>query len=356
VASHYYLQRRRANRRRFAKEVAKIELHCHLNGSIRMATLIDLAQGKLSKEDMQYLNEIQQDTQRSLITCFKIFDLIYKVITTTSDVKRILRELLEDFIEDGVHYVEIRTTPRALKDCDKRGYITLICEEIQQFKDNNKIDVRLIIGVDRSKSVEEAKDTLQILYDLIVLQKGIYQFIVGMDLAGNPLRGQFDEYQKIFKEARELLKLKITIHVAEIQNREDESNTVLIFNPDRLGHALCLKREHINVIEEQRIPIEICPTSNMKTLGLQSLSQHPTLKLWIKDNHPFCLSTDDAGVVFDTMPSNELALVANSRNWSITQMAKFCEQQATFTFLSDEGKKDLYTKVKKHNDKLLNQV
>lgn len=64
-------------------------------------------------------------------------------------------------------------------------------------------------------------------------------------------------------------------------------------------------------MQASKVPIELCPTSNLKTLGLQSLAQHPTARTWLTGQHPFSVNTDDSGV-FATCNSDEHALLLGS--------------------------------------------
>ena len=90
-----------------------------------------------------------------------------------------------------------------------------------------------------------------------------------------------------------------------------DTDAILAFRPDRLGHALRLSAAHVAALEAAPITIELCPTSNMKTLRLSSLAEHPTLRRWIEGGYPVSISTDDFGV-FSTDASAELALVADA--------------------------------------------
>ena len=91
----------------------------------------------------------------------------------------------------------------------------------------------------------------------------------------------------------------------------DDTASILTFRPERLGHALLLERDEWVSLHARPIPIELCPTSNMKTLRLSSLAEHPTLRRWIEGGYPVSISTDDFGV-FSTDASAELALVADA--------------------------------------------
>lgn len=104
--------------RAFCKALPKAELHAHLHGSIRPATLTDLVKAaehlRSSADALHIINDVLPQPGRSLRDCFRIFDLIHSVVTSADVVRRITREMIEDCAADGVHYLEIRTTPRAL--------------------------------------------------------------------------------------------------------------------------------------------------------------------------------------------------------------------------------------------------
>eukprot|EP00397_Hematodinium_sp_SG-2012_P041584 GEMP01045840.1.p1 GENE.GEMP01045840.1~~GEMP01045840.1.p1 ORF type:complete len:386 (+),score=67.59 GEMP01045840.1:67-1224(+) len=351
--------RQKKQREMFAKQVAKVELHCHLGGSVRTATLIELAKNKkLVEEEQAFLRDLKGEHSRSLRTCFKIFDLVYKVIDNHEALRRILRELLIDLSADNVFYVEVRSSPRALADgTTKEEYVTLLIEEIKLFLGDHSgaqpssraMDVRLLVSIDRSKSVEHAWDVLNLVKK--VRQNDPDELICGFDFCGNPMNGRFEDFRLVFHSIRDL-GLKITVHAAELMNNVD-TDTIIAFGPDRLGHMLYLDAPRVNYLLERRIPVEICPTSNIKTNKLSGIKEHPTLKLWNRHQYPFSISTDDCGVVFDTRPSDELVLVANLFRWSIREMAQFCENVASHTFLPPKRQQILRAAMHEHNQRVL---
>jgi hypothetical protein len=103
---------------RFCKNLPKAELHAHLHGSIRLATLRDFVQTSIPVKDsadaVAVIRDVLPSATRSLRDCFRIFDLIHKVVTDPSAVERITREYLDDCAEENIFYVELRTTPRAI--------------------------------------------------------------------------------------------------------------------------------------------------------------------------------------------------------------------------------------------------
>lgn len=131
--------------------------------------------------------------------------------------------------------------------------------------------------------------------------------------------------------------LMITIHTAEVPEDEhiveDDSDisAVLNFRPDRIGHMLFLKDYHYKkLFDYQRstrgaIPLEIAPTSNYFSLGLEAYENHPTLGTWIEKSYPFCISTDDTGV-FQTTLSEEYRHIHDAYNLSAHEVANFSQR------------------------------
>ena len=86
--------------------------------------------------------------------------------------------------------------------------------------------------------------------------------------------------------------MKITLHIAEIENYPDNDD-ILAFKPDRLGHGVLLSPAQVELLKKLGIPIELCPTNYLSTLGLTSYVQTPNLK-WMKESgHPFNFGTDN---------------------------------------------------------------
>ena len=160
---------------------------------------------------------------------------------------------------------------------------------------------RLILSVDRSGGAEAALSTVALAIRLRA-EGGVGRYVVGIDFSGNPTVSGFAQFAAAFTAAR-CAGLHTVVHAAEIFNDPD-TDAILAFRPDRLGHALHLSAAHVAALEAAPIPIELCPTSNMKTLRLRSLADHPTLRRWIDGGYPVSISTDDFGV-FATSASRQ---------------------------------------------------
>jgi len=193
----------------------KIELHTHLGGSIRPTTFVELAETKnidFDKVDFYNVN---------IETAFEFFKCSSAMIKDLVTLRRIVEELIEDYAKQNTVYLEIRSRPKpfakAGPDCDKpvtkMDYIQAVIHEIQRQEEiNSKIKVRYVVSMDRTLSVEEAKDTLALVVEA---QKTNPGYIVGIELSGDPRAGSFDSLKPVFEEARKEHGLKVTLHCAE---------------------------------------------------------------------------------------------------------------------------------------------
>lgn len=140
--------------------------------------------------------------------------------------------------------------------------------------------------------------------------------------------------------------LKVTVHcgeaISEKSNRETEA--VLRFRPDRLGHALLVPDVLRPLMSQLRIPVECCPTSNVMTLELathfdgnlvEGLKRHPQLEHWIESDHPLSISTDDSGV-FHTNASQELLLLASAWNLCQDRIRRLVLQSLKHAFCKED--------------------
>ena len=316
----------------FCKALPKVELHAHLHGSIRDATLLELAEASGSTTHVSQCKAAAYG-DRSLSDCFKLFDLIHHLVTDVTTVRRITREVVEDFHAENVKYLELRTTPRAMPDI--RAYCTAVIETLEQCsKELPGIMCRILLSVNRSSSLQFAEEVLALALDLA--SEG--PWVVGLDFSGNPSAQSFEHFRPVFESAREA-GLRTAVHVGELGKEArytQDTDAVLDFMPDRIGHAVHLNSMQRKRVLERPIPVEICPTSNLMTLQLGAVEEHPTLGLWLRSAYPVVLCTDDAGV-FSTSLSRELHLVARAYALGENELLSLAVRSIDFIF--DESAK-----------------
>ena len=290
------------------RRIPKAELHAHLHGCARLSTIAELAPAGVDTSHLQ----LENTDHRSLSECFAIFATIHQTVTNLAAVRRIAREVLEDFAADNVRYLELRTTPRALHDADVEAYVRTVLSELAAHEVRcPSMTVRLLLSIDRTGGLERALETVMLAARLRSEERSLAsRYIVGLDFSGNPTKGSFGDFLPAFNLARDQCGLRIAVHAGEVDHEADTAS-ILAFRPDRLGHALLLSASDFTRLQADPIPIELCPTSNRLTLRLDSMSKHPTMGMLIRRAYPVSISTDDSGV-FGTTPSEELALAAET--------------------------------------------
>ncbi|XP_020086607.1 adenosine deaminase-like protein isoform X1 [Ananas comosus] len=351
--------------REWCHAIPKIELHAHLNGSIRDSTLLELAKGLGEKgvivfEDVKH---VIMKNGRSLPECFQLFDLYHILTTDHETVTRITKEVVEDFAAENVVYLELRTTPKKneAKGMTKRSYMKAVIDGLRSVDtvdvafinssrenclesavsssthgkiERKRIFIRLLLSIDRRETTEAAMETID-------LAREMKDFgVVGIDLSGNPVIGQWETFLPALKHAKDL-GLPITIHCGEVPNRK-EIQAMLDFFPQRMGHVCCLEDEEWRRLKSLKIPVEICLTSNVRTERVPSVEFHHFVDLY-KAQHPLVLCTDDPGL-FSTSLSNEYYLVAVTFGLNKGDMLQLARKAIEHVF-ADNGVKQYLTEI-----------
>nr|XP_023021470.1 adenosine deaminase-like protein [Leptinotarsa decemlineata] len=320
----------------YFKQLPKVELHAHLNGSLTGKTLEKLGCSESAIAEYEKLTRTAP-TSRSLQECFGLFSQAYNVIKSPESVYVATRNVIEDFAKDNVIYLELRTTPRANVGMTKEDYIEAVVKAIVNHEYRNKILVKLILSLDRRHSKEESEKALE----LILRMREKYPSVIkGIDLCGNPEEGDFHE--TIFEKAKQFL--GITIHCAEVKN-DSEVERILMFGPNRIGHGTYLHPEHggsqknWELYLEKKIPLECCLTSNIICGTTKSYQDHH-VRHWLDLKLPFSICTDDKGV-FGTTLTKEYTLVQRHFDKIPENLWKMTYDSISHSFASEREKQDL---------------
>ncbi|XP_046404183.1 adenosine deaminase-like protein [Ischnura elegans] len=340
----------------FCEKLPKVELHAHLNGSISDETLLELSQASgLPEEELVELHNIVKNMKcRSLKECFKIFDIIHKVTVKPSIIRRAAMDVIKDFANDGVVYLELRSTPRRVEgSMTKKEYINAVIDSIRESRNIHPIIVKLIISIDRKAGVLEAEENLQLAIEAKEIHPDI---VVGVDFSGNPAIGAFDGFIPVLEKAHKS-GFPLALHCAEVPSVEETEN-ILNLKPERLGHGTCFHpdaggtQELWNALISAKIPVELCLTSNVMTATVKDYKNHHFDYLY-KHGHPIVLGTDDKGV-FSTSLSAEYCIAAKTFELNNDQLWQLSYDSINYAFASDYEKEKLREIFKEWKQKLLN--
>eukprot|EP00062_Callorhinchus_milii_P010919 gi/632956324/ref/XP_007893901.1/ PREDICTED: adenosine deaminase-like protein isoform X1 [Callorhinchus milii] len=328
----------------FYKDLPKVELHAHLNGSISSTTTEKLITKKPHLSDQHNMTVISRGQKRTLEECFEMFKIIHQLTVSDEDVFVVTKDVVKEFAADGVKYIELRSTPREEKSTGmtKKSYVSSVLEAIKQCKNEGvDIDVRFLLAIDRRNGPTIAMETVKLAEEFFRSSDGV---VVGLDLSGNPAVGDGKNFIAPLQAGRNL-GLKLALHLAEIPNQNEESEMLLSIPPDRIGHGTFLHPEVggsqrlVDTVKKYRIPLELCFSSNVKSQTISSYDQHH-FHYWYNLGHPCVVCTDDKGV-FGTDLSLEYQITASTFNLSKTQIWDLSYQSINCIFAPESVKSDL---------------
>jgi len=215
----------------FLRLLPKAELHAHLNGSIPIDTVLELAQEYSSSithspsDEQTIENNIVAETFKllksgifsdGLSAVFSLFPAIHVLTSTPQALQTGTRAVLHSFLEaDGMKspqctYLELRTTPRETPYMTRADYLRTVLIEIERYP---ATQAALIVSVDRRMSNSDIEECV----DLAIMLKNSGRRVVGIDLCGDPLKGgDMQIFTKHILRAKEA-GLGLTVHIAEVR-------------------------------------------------------------------------------------------------------------------------------------------
>ena len=290
----------------YIRKLPKVELHCHLDGSIRIETMIELAQKNgvtLPSNDAGELKQILKLGQnyKNLEDYLKVFDYTLSVMQGRDELYRTAWELAEDAAAENCRHLEVRYSP-ILHIKQGLGLTEVMEAVLEGLEDAGKrfnIHTGVIVCGIRNISPE----TSMRLAELSVAYKN--RGVIGFDLAGVehnfPAKDHIEAFYLVHNN-----NINCTVHAGEAFGPESIHQALHYLNAHRIGHGTRLKEDGdlLNFVNDRRIPIEMCPTSNIQTKAVDSLSKHP-LKFYLDFGVRVTVNTDNR-LISDTTISEEL--------------------------------------------------
>ncbi|XP_076821365.1 N6-Methyl-AMP deaminase-like [Clavelina lepadiformis] len=330
---------------KFCQELPKIELHAHLNGSLSDETLNKLL--RRGPTNNSYASTIiGKGERRTMQEGFEMFRILHEIVVSPEIVVEVTKDVITDFALDQVKYLELRSTPRNVlsSGMTKRSYMEAVLTAIQRYREENedrcRIDVRYLPSIDRSKSVEEAHETVKLAEEFSLSTNG--NLVVGVDFSGNPHANDGADYIPPMMQARRA-NLHLAVHMAEVEGKKEETKKLLELLPDRIGHGTFISNEPgvRDVVLKKRIPLEVCVTSNIKTCTVPEDHTKHHFTWWRQEHqHPCIVGTDDKGI-FATSLSNEYSIAAGALGLSRRETFNWSKEAIDHVFADVDTKSRL---------------
>lgn len=318
------------------EKLPKIELHLHLDGSVRLETASEL----LDKD----INEIKEfmiapNKCLDLNDYLTKFEMPIKIMQTKENLIRIAHELVLDLEKENVIYAEIRFAP--IKHTLEGLSLDEVIESVLIGLKRGNIKTNLILCMMRDSSYDENLKIIEL--SKRYLNKGV----VGLDLAGAEAIYKTEKFESLFSIINSY-NIPFTIHAGEADGI-DSVESAINFKTTRIGHGIrsIESIDTVKKIKDNNILLEVCPTSNVQTNVVKDYKSHPIKKLFdlgVK----VCINTDNR-TVSNTTLTNEYINIINSLNFSIDDIIKMNIDAINSSFLDNNQKDEL---LKKYISKL----
>ena len=313
------------------KKMPKVELHVHLDGSIRIESLNSFYKRDVSKE------AIANQKCLNLEDYLTKFSLPVSFLQTKENIISSCFNLSKDLEEDGVIYAEVRFSP--IKLASLLTLDEVIDSVLEGFKQGN-IPVGVILCMMRNDSIEANLGIINLA------SKYLGKGVVAVDLAGDEATYKTEDFLELFKVCRSK-KIPFTIHAGEV-NDEASIKNAISFGTTRLGHGIASINYPylLNEIVNKKILLEVCPTSNVQTDIINVYKEHPIKKL-IEKGAIVSINTDNRTVSNITL-TDEYKNLMDNFGFTIHDFCKFNLDAIDYAFIDEDTKNLIRENIKEY--------
>jgi adenosine deaminase len=330
------------------KRLPKVELHRHLEGSVRLQTLVDIAREytfempEYDPETLRPFVQMMPGEVKDSTHFLAKFATLRQFYRSPEIIQRIAREAVYDAADDNVKYMELRFTPRALSTIIKASAMDVIgwvCDAVNEAADERGIDVRLIASMNRHESVEFGEQVLHAAF--AHCDRGV----VAIDLAGKEEGFPANLFLPLFRDAK-AAGLGVTIHAGEWEGPQSVWDAIGNMGATRVGHGIRSLEDDgiVNIIRERGIVLEVCPTSNVDSGVIPALDAHPLRKL-TEQGLWTTINTDDPLISNITL-TDELVRSIHYMGFTFDEIKQATLRAVQASFLPDGEKEALLTQFR----------
>ena len=312
----------------------KVELHCHLDGSLSRNFIEKRLGRKVSQEELSV-----SDDCRSLNEYLEKFDLPGQCLMDEEGLREAGYDVLRSMHQENVCYAEVRFAPllSETSNMDCRKVIEAVIAGMNKGKQDFGVEYGIITCAMRHHSAEENLRMLQITREY--LGDGV----CAADLAGAEALYPMSEFMDVFETVKKL-GMPFTLHEGECGNVQNIIDSVEA-GAGRIGHGIAMRghRELQSELAKQGIGIEMCPISNLQTKAVQSTAEYP-LREFLDAGLKASINTDNR-TVSNTSLAKELEFVQKTYGVSDEEIRKMMQNAVETAFAGDDVKERLQKKM-----------
>ena len=340
------------------KKVPKVELHEHLDGGLRPETIIDLARArgiKLPSYDKDELKAwfTKGCQQKSLSLYLETFAVTTSVMQDRESLIRIAKEEIEDLAKDNVVYAEIRFCPElhTKKGLNLEEVVSAVISGCDEGRKKTGVEFGLILCAMRHESPKLSLEIAELA--VAFAERGVVGFDLAGDEFGHPAKKHLEAFQYIRTK-----NFNITIHAGEAFGLESIWQAIQICEAHRIGHGTRLTDDMViengkivkmgslaHFIQDKRIPIEMCLTSNVGTGAVESYKDHP-FPIFFREHFRVFLCSDNR-LMSGTNLTKEMEIAVKEFGMNIHDLEKITINAMKSAFIHHDKKlKLIYDVIK----------
>ncbi|CDO17043.1 Adenosine deaminase (Adenosine amino hydrolase) [Streptococcus gallolyticus] len=325
------------------KDLAKAELHCHLDGSISLEVIRQLAEMAnitvpVSDKELKQL-VVAPENAESLMDYLKTFDFVRPLLQTKEALHLAAYDVARQAAQENVIYTEIRFAPElSMDEClSASETVEAVLAGLKQAEEEFGIVAKVLVCGMKQSPKEVARDIFEHVVELA--EKGL----VGFDFAGNELDFPPAQLADLIKETQ-ALGLPMTFHAGECGCAHYIADSIAL-DIKRIGHSTAIynQPELIQEFIEKGVTAELCLTSNLQTKAAKSLDEFPFLAL--KNAGAKITINTDNRTVSDTNLTKEYALFVKHFGVSVADFLAFNKNAIQASFTNEAQKAELLSKI-----------
>ncbi|MHC5247351.1 adenosine deaminase [Enterococcus sp. LJL90] len=326
--------------REILQQLPKVELHCHLDGSLSQKLLQKLAE-QAGLPQALVKEAVVPENCESLADYLRCFDVVLPLLQTAENLTLAAIDVIEQAASENICYLEIRFAPELHREkgLSLAEVITAVAAGVKQGEALFDIHVNLLICGMRHHETAVNQAVFQAAAD------SVKEKVVGVDFAGDEANyppAEFGDFLAFAKQHN----LQITLHAGECGCPRNVVESIQL-GAKRIGHGVAIKDDVAaqDFCREQQVLIELCPTSNLQTKAVASIAEYPFRQFF--DSGLLCsINTDNRGVSQTNLTQEYQFLV---EHFALTQaeMQQLNLQALTHSFAAEAVKKELAEKITK---------
>jgi len=321
-----------------------IDLHRHLDGSVRLETVIELADAQgieLPAHDVESLRPyvVVEDRAASLMDFIGRFRYLTAILRDLDACRRVAYENVEDAQREGIDYIELRFSPWFMSEThelDPGGVVEAVADGIKAAERDTGVRAQMIGIMSRTYDTETCHREL----DALLAHR---DHLVAIDLAGDEQKFPAERFVDHFRRAREA-GLEVTVHAGEVDGPGSVWAAIRQLGATRIGHGIHSLRdpELVEYLAEHRIGLELNITSNIQIGVVENYAEHPARQI-LEQGLLANLNTDDPAISgIDLRHEYEVAAPRAGLSPQMTRQAQ--ANALEMAFLPEEEKHSLLEK------------